>query len=119
MKTALVIEDDADNLDMIAYVIESLHIRAIAKADLIPLSAIKTLMPDIILLDHWINQGLGGKLCSEIKSDPETSHIPVILLSAVMDLESIASRSKADHYLNKPFEVSELESVLKRFIPTQ
>ena len=60
----------------------------------------------------------GDKLCSTIKGDLETSHIPVILLTALGDeknmLEGLAIG--ADAYITKPFSVGILKATVKNIL---
>jgi DNA-binding response OmpR family regulator len=79
------------------------------------LSELETIKPDVILLDNWLGGVKGSELCKMIKASKEHSHIPVILVSAIDDLEEVASECDADAYLSKPFELSELETVVKQF----
>jgi len=79
------------------------------------LECVKVSAPDIIISDVMMPYKDGYTLCSEIKSDPEFCHLPVILLTAKADAESkITGYEKgADAYLNKPFEPEVLLSILK------
>lgn len=54
----------------------------------------------------------GEQMCRIVKNDVETSHIPVILLTALNDKESIIKglQSKADRYIIKPFDVGVLKA---------
>jgi signal transduction histidine kinase len=81
------------------------------------LTAVNTVLPDLILLD--INMpGMGGyEVCELLKSDPKTSHIPVIFLSAGNDVQDKVKAFEVGgiDYITKPFY---LEEVLVR-IQTQ
>lgn len=81
------------------------------------LTAVNTVLPDLILLD--INMpGMGGyEVCELLKSDPKTSPIPVIFLSAGNDVQDKVKGFEVGgiDYITKPFY---LEEVLVR-IQTQ
>jgi len=65
-------------------------------------------MPDLFLLDIWMPGLSGVEICTELKSNPKTAHIPVILISASLNVGKAAAEAKADNYLAKPFEMREL-----------
>lgn len=56
----------------------------------------------------------GNELCSAIKSDIETSHIPVLLLTALNDEKNILKglQTGADEYITKPFNLEILRTII-------
>lgn len=77
-----------------------------------------TYLPDIILSDVMMPRKDGLSLCSELKNNLLTSHIPIVLLTALADVESRLSglRRGADAYLGKPFHQEELLVVLHELL---
>jgi len=71
--------------------------------------------PEVILLDVRLGDGYGHLLCQELKSNPNTSNIPVILVSGSKNLKHVAEEYSADSFLSKPFDVSELVDAVKQF----
>ena len=67
-------------------------------------------LPDLIILDINLNNKDGGDICARLKKNLRTRHIPIILISAIMDLKQISQYCGADDYLIKPFNISELEN---------
>ena len=51
-----------------------------------------------------------------LKSNPATSHIPVIIISAVRDIKEIAEAGLADGYLKKPFDLNELLAIVQKHL---
>ena len=76
--------------------------------------------PDVIILDLMLPDGSGLTLCRDVKSNEETKHIPIILLTAKADEVDrvIGFELGADDYVTKPFSVRELilrvKAILKR-----
>ena len=56
----------------------------------------------------------GNELCQQVKENVETSHIPIILLTALNDKDSIIKglKTKADKYITKPFDIQVLMAVI-------
>jgi two-component system phosphate regulon response regulator PhoB len=119
-KRILVIEDDKDIRDTIVYVLEEQKYHVTASEDSKILRSIHEINPDMILLDNWLTEwksdANGQQLSKELKSNPATNHIPVIIMSAVNDIKEIAEAGMADGYLKKPFDLNELIDIVKRHL---
>ena len=80
------------------------------------LKKIAELKPDLVILDVYMPGYSGLEVCQRLKESPETSRIPVLL--SVGKLEPFkpeeAQRVRADGYIVKPFEASELLSALSK-----
>lgn len=72
-------------------------------------------LPDIVISDVMMPRMNGFQLCQKMKEKLETSHIPIILLTAREDSLSETSGYKtgADGYLSKPFELDTLVALIK------
>ncbi len=119
-KKILVIEDDKDIRDTIVYVLEEegYHVEASDSARI--LKRLGEINPDLILLDNWLtdwkSDASGQEISKGLKADPATSHIPVVIISAVNNIEEITKAGGANGYLKKPFDLTELTAVVKKHI---
>ena len=117
----LIIEDEPDIRKTIEYNLakESFNVlqaSSISEGE----RAIKDQKIDVIILDLMLPDGSGLTLCRDIKSEPETQNIPVIILTAKTDEVDrvVGFELGADDYVTKPFSVRELilrvKALLKR-----
>lgn len=76
---------------------------------------------DLIISDIMMPEFDGLKLCKEVKSNFETSHIPVLLLTAktLKKSELTGYESGADDYITKPFDPEILELKIKNIFDTR
>jgi DNA-binding response OmpR family regulator len=73
-------------------------------------------LPNLIILDiHLVNRD-GGDICTKIKAGRHTRHIPILLISAIMDIRLISQYCEAEDYLMKPFTASELEQKVMKLL---
>ncbi len=81
--------------------------------------AIKARKPALVILDIMLPEVDGFEICTEVKADPHSRDIPILILSAVTSGlessdESMQIKSGADGYMSKPFNPEELlENVRK------
>ncbi len=119
-KKILVVEDDKDIRESIAFILEEQGYEVTTSENSKILKSLDTLLPDMILLDNWLTEwksdANGQQLSKGLKTDPATSHIPVIIISAVSDVERIAKEGLADDYLQKPFGIDDLTDMVKKHL---
>ena len=74
----------------------------------------KKLLPDVILLDVMMPGMTGFEVCQRIRNDPQIAEIPIIILTALDDRESLlnALKAGADDFISKPFDRYELRARL-------
>ncbi len=117
MKKLLIIEDDRDTLDVIGAILEYNEYEVIESQRKLSLQQILEISPDIVVIDHMLTIGLGSDLCLQIKNDPSTQHIPVVLCSASYKIEQIASDSCADAFIAKPFDLDDFMRIIDGLTP--
>ena len=77
-----------------------------------------TQRPDVVVTDHHMPDGNGIELCQQIKGHPETSDLPIIMLTGEGD-EMLQLRSlhlQVDHYLEKPVNMMMLRSAISQVL---
>jgi signal transduction histidine kinase len=79
---------------------------------------VHTWQPDLVLSDVMMPKKDGLTVCREIKSNPKTSHIVVVLLTALTHREAMLKgwEAKANEYLFKPFHPEELLTRIKSLL---
>lgn len=75
--------------------------------------------PDLIVMDLMMPRLTGGEAARELRADPLTSHIPIVAISAVADVTSIADFLPLDEVLPKPFDLVDLERAILRHLPSR
>jgi DNA-binding response OmpR family regulator len=82
------------------------------------LSLIKSFKPDLILLDLLMPDLGGFEICEILNNDPETSGIPIIIISGFGDLNDVKKAFKlgAVGYFVKPFALSDLSKEITKAI---
>jgi DNA-binding response OmpR family regulator len=108
----LVIEDDADTADMLKIFFSSQGASVqVALTGGQALAAVKHQAPDLILLDIMLPDMDGYAVCQKLRSNSQSSHIPILFLTQKNSRSDILSGLEigADDYLTKPFDLEELK----------
>ncbi|WP_443945976.1 response regulator [Pedobacter sp. AW1-32] len=74
---------------------------------------------ELILIDHSLDAYNGHILCSKLKNQAISKHIPVILLSTHPYLQKISHDAGADDYLEKPFDIGKLLRIVSNCFPRE
>ncbi len=109
-KNILVIEDNHAILDVITLVLqsESYKVTGLNKGEEM-LMTIDQLKPDLIILDIMLPDSDGRTLLQELRTDPNTIDIPVLMISARYTEENIQhGEYKPNGFLAKPFDIDDL-----------
>lgn len=79
------------------------------------LEIFKTQIPDIFLLDVMLPDGNGLEVCDQIKHDPRTSDLPVLIMSAHAKNEE-KEDCEAEEFIEKPFDLSFLLKKIRQHL---
>lgn len=112
-KCILIIEGDPDILEIMQIILEEDDYNVIPSRHCLPITDIKSLRPDLILIDNRFTDVGGKNTCKILKKSPDTRNIPVILVSASPGLQQIALESHANGFLSKPFDIIELITIAR------
>ena len=116
MKRILLIEDDAETIDMVEVILQGAGYSVKKINRLINPKEIAVIDPNLIIIDYLPPYGFGDKLCAEIKGNSVTHHIPVILYSASSLLSKVAEECCADAYIAKPFDLDHFVNEVNRLV---
>lgn len=120
-KQILVVEDEEDIQELLRYNLEKegflVHCVGSGEAGL---QEARKMLPDLMILDLMLPEMNGLEVCRELKSDPKTKPVPIIMLTAKGEETDIVLGLEmgADDYVTKPFSVqvflSRVRAVLRR-----
>ncbi|HPZ07661.1 MAG TPA: response regulator [Candidatus Eremiobacteraeota bacterium] len=115
-KKALIVDDEKVIRKIIKVTLQQLgyeSIEAVDGADSIEKALEHN--PHIIIMDIMMPKMDGIEATLRIKNDSRTKHIPIIMLTAVLDSQAVLQSYDygADHYLNKPFTREQLSKAIK------
>jgi two-component system phosphate regulon response regulator PhoB len=124
MKKVLIIEDEKDLAELLAFNIEKEGYAATCVYDgKLGLEHAVADLPDLILLDLMLPGMLGTEVCKALRKDQRTAHIPIIMITAKGDEidRVVGFEVGADDYIVKPFSMREValrvKAVMRRSEP--
>ncbi|OSZ77269.1 hypothetical protein CAP36_12710 [Chitinophagaceae bacterium IBVUCB2] len=112
-RTVLVVDNDEDMLVIIQHTLLREGYNPIFSPNAINLMPIiLDRRPDLVLMDINMDGFNGADLCREIKSNPATADVPVVMYSGNTNIETIMKECGADGFLAKPFETGKLKQIV-------
>jgi DNA-binding response OmpR family regulator len=108
----VVADDDADILDLVTLTLERAgHVVHCARDGEQALELVRQERPDVAVLDVAMPKLDGFELTRQLRSDPETSEVQIVLLTArVQERDTDAGLAAgANEYIRKPFSPQELQ----------
>ncbi len=114
--TILIVDDNSANLGVLSDALsqEGFEVR-VAKSGKMALERVKYALPDLILLDVMMPEMDGFETCRRLQANPETTHIPVIFMTALSDTANKVEGFQlgAVDYITKPFQQEEVLARVK------
>ncbi|KJD37188.1 hypothetical protein PW52_01670 [Tamlana sedimentorum] len=116
--TLLIVENEEDVQNFLLNALSEKYVIIIANNGVEAWEQIKIKQPDMVISDVMMPEMDGYELCNKIKQSPETSHLPVLLLTALGESDDIIKGLEfgADEYLSKPFSLKHLELRIEKLI---
>jgi len=114
--TILIVDDTPENLTLLRSMLTEKGYRVLAAINgELALKAVRTNLPDLILLDIRMPGMDGYEVCKQLKSEEKTRKIPVIFISALNEVDDkvkALSLGGVD-YITKPFQAEEVLARIK------
>jgi CheY-like chemotaxis protein len=120
MTTILYVEDDPEHCLLVGKLLNSRgFIVEMARDGLEGVAKAQELRPDLILLDLYLPRLDGFGVMKQLKEDPITSSIPIVVISAwpTGDNRQRVQNAGARGFVAKPFKVNELLDLIQDSLP--
>ncbi|RKE52874.1 substrate-binding domain-containing protein [Sphingobacterium detergens] len=120
-KSIMIVEDDDEIRDYLRSILKNDYNLFLARDSHQASTLMKEHFPDLVLTDIMLPDGSGLDILKDIKTFYQTAHIPVILLSALANEETILEGSllKADDYITKPFNAALLRARIANMLQSR
>ena len=115
----LVVDDEPDAVELIEFNLKAAGYDVVTAADgEEALKKTRSLLPSLIVLDLMLPEVDGLEVCKILRRDPQTSAIPIIMLTAkAAEIDRVLGLELgADDYIAKPFSPRELVLRIKRLL---
>ena len=117
VKRLLIIDNDDDVLEIMqeVFIYEGFEVKILQSAENI-FKEIAAYKPDIVMLDYILDGINGGEICHQIKSNSDTSNLPVIIVSAYPRVLNSLGNYGCDSFIAKPFDINDLVAQVNRLL---
>jgi DNA-binding response OmpR family regulator len=115
----LLLDDDKDICMMVEAILQfaGFKVEACTSPDQLP-QLLTSCSPRLLLMDMLLSGTDGRHVCRKLKSDPVTSHIKIIMMSAHPDAEKTCREAGTDDFIAKPFDMENFIGRIKKLLPT-
>jgi CheY-like chemotaxis protein len=113
--TIYIADDDPSIREILSVILTDKGYNVILSPDGLSLQYLD-IIPDLILLDIRMSETNGSDLCRSYKQNKRTADVPVVLISANLDVDEIAVDCGADEFLSKPFELKDILELTQKYM---
>ncbi len=118
--TVLLVDDNAQNLELLEVYMEDLpEVRVVTATNgLEAMAKVADEAPDLILLDIMMPKMSGFEVCKRIKADPKTRDIVVVMVTALNETSDVerAAECGTDDYITKPIDRKALVGLVRNLL---
>ncbi|MEO6404114.1 MAG: response regulator [Ferruginibacter sp.] len=111
--TILIIDDDKCTVEIVSLILQNAGYIVICETDGKLQFLKQQIIPDLIILDNSLGEEDGAVICSQLKQTEEVSAVPIIMISATPEVETIALKAGANAFLPKPFSMHQLLKIIE------
>ena len=112
----LIVEDDPGIQDIFSIIFSRAGYEAEIKSGGEDLLGNNFSLPDVFLIDKQLAGTSGLDICRHLKGQANTKDIPLIMISASPDIETVSQQAGADAYIEKPFNIDRLLALVRSML---
>jgi len=119
-KTILLVDDEPNLRELLRHMLELGGFEVVEAEDgLDALEKMKTILPDVMILDVMMPHMDGVTVCKKLRAMPKFAKLPIIMLSGKTQHKAVQEglAAGANQYLCKPITVNELINSVRTFLP--
>lgn len=118
-KHVLLVEDEVNIIEAVRFVLSREGWQVDSHSDgATAVETIRTVRPDLVVLDHMLPGKSGLDILTELRADPEFSTLPVLMLTArgqARDREQ-AEKAGVSRFMTKPFSNTEVVTAVRDMV---
>lgn len=113
----LICDDDEGILDLVELVLKEEGYEVIPEINSLNVAnLVGSEHPDLVVLDLWMPVLSGDQVLRNLRNDPTTKNLPVMVISASGDGKTIAMNAGANDFIPKPFDLDQLLGRVKALL---
>jgi CheY-like chemotaxis protein len=113
----LLVDDDVDWLELMQLTLKKEGLNPVVSVNGVDIwEKIHACRPKLVLLDIHMKGISGETFCELLKSNPATSHIPVLMYSSNRNIGDVAKKCGADGYVEKSLSPKEVKERVLQYV---